>query len=30
VITVMLIFTIKDAPSIRTPFDYTANALTTN
>jgi len=30
VITVMLIFTVKDAPSIRTPFDYTANALTNN
>ena len=30
VITVMLIFTVKDAPGIRTPFDYTANALTNN
>jgi len=29
VITVMLIFTVKDAPGIRTPFDYTANALST-
>jgi LPS-assembly protein len=27
-ITVMLTFTVKDAPTIRTPFDYTANALT--
>jgi len=30
VVTVMLIFTVKDAPGIRTPFDYTANALTNN
>jgi LPS-assembly protein len=27
-VTVMLTFTVKDAPTIRTPFDYTANALT--
>jgi LPS-assembly protein len=30
VITFMLIFTVKDAPGIRTPFDYTENALTNN
>jgi LPS-assembly protein len=30
VITLMLIFTVKDAPGIRTPFDYTENALTNN
>jgi len=29
-VSVMLTFTIKDSPSIRTPFSYTDNAVTSN